>query len=437
MKNMRALFLSALILLTGAASAFAQANDPGVTANGVIGEVVAVDAKAKQVFVKTDAGSVVTVAVADTTQFKKLPPGETTLSKATDMTFDALTAGDRVFARGALSEDRKTVTARMLIAMTKTDLAQKHEADRAEWGKRGIVGVVTALNPAAKEITIQPLGGRGPQPPQQQPQGAPAGAQGGAQAAGPQAGGPPAQPAPVVVAAGAQTVKFRRYTPDSVKFSDAKASTFEELKVGDQLRALGERSTDGARFTPEEVVSGAFRTVLGTITSVNAETRELQIKTMPGNQPMTVVVSKDSDVKQVPAEFAQMMMGGGRPGGPGGGAPGAGGGGAAPAPAAGGTPAAGGGRPAGGGGEGPGGGGPRRMGGGMQEMLERLPAAKFEELKQGSMVVFSTTGADPARATAIQLIAGIDPIVQMMQARAAAQGRPVNLGSFNLGIGQP
>ena len=73
----------------------------------------------------------------------------------------------------------------------------------------------------------------------------------------------------------------------------------------------------------------------------------------------------------------------------------------------------------------------------MQEMLERLPVATFEELKQGSMIVFSTTGGDPARATAIQLIAGIDPIVQMMQARAAAAGRPVNLGSFNLGIGQP
>src|SRR5687767_3388146 len=186
MKNMRALFLSALIALTGAASVFAQAGDPGVTANGVIGEVVAVDAKAKQLFVKTDAGSVVTAAVADNTQYKKLPPGETTLSKATDMAFADLTAGDRVFARGALSEDRKTVTARMVITMTKADLAKKHEAERAEWTKRGIVGVVSAVNPATKEITVQPFGGRGPQPaPAQQPQGAPAAAQGGAQAGGP------------------------------------------------------------------------------------------------------------------------------------------------------------------------------------------------------------------------------------------------------------
>jgi hypothetical protein len=424
MKKLQALFLLAFIALTGAASAFGQTSDPGITPNGVLGDVVAVDAKAKQLFVKTDAGSVVVVALADNTLYKKVAPGETSLAKAADIQLTDVAAGDRVLARGKPSDDGKTLAgARMIVVMTKADLAQKHERDRAEWKQRGIVGTVTALNPAAKEITIQPLGGR----PTTTPQGAPAGAQPGAAAqpaaAGPQAGGPPPPPSPVIVATSAPGVKFRRYAPDSVKFSDAKTSSFEELKIGDQLRAIGSRSEDGARFTPEEVVTGAFRTVLGTITGVNPATRELQIKTMPGDQPMTVVVSKDSDVKQVPAG----MMGGGGPGGPGGGGPPAG-------QAAGGGPGAGGGR------QGGGPGGERRMmggGGGMQEMLERLPAATFEDIKPGSMIVFSTTGADPARATAIQLVAGIDPIIQMMQARAAAQGRPVNLGSFNLGIGQP
>ncbi len=387
MRRISALMLLSAALLAAAAVASGQTPDPGVTANGVIGEVVAVDAKAKQVFVKTDAGAVITVAVADSTLYKKLPPGETTLSKATDITLADLNAGDRVFARGAISDDRKTVTARMVIAMTKSDLAQKHEADRAEWRRRGVGGVITTLNPAAKEITIQPFGGR--------PAGPPPGA------AAPAPGPPPA----VVVAAGGAAVKFRRYAPNSVKFSEAKESTFEELKVGDQVRALGEKSADGLRFTPEEVVSGSFRTVLGTVTEVNPATREIQIATVEGNRPMTVVLSQDSELKQVPAEFGQTMRG------PGGGAP--------PAGAAQGGAA----------------GGPRP--GGIQEMLERLPAASVEDIKPGTMIVFSTTGAEPAKATAIQLVAGVDPLVQMMQARAAAQGRPVNLGTFNLGIGQP
>ena len=56
--------------------------------------------------------------------------------------------------------------------------------------------------------------------------------------------------------------EMRRYAPDSIKFSDAKPSTFVELKVGDQLRALGDREPDGTHFTPQKVVTGAFELLL-------------------------------------------------------------------------------------------------------------------------------------------------------------------------------
>ena len=35
---------------------------------------------------------------------------------------------------------------------------------------------------------------------------------------------------------------IRRYAPDSVKFADAKESTLAEIKVGDQVRARGDKS---------------------------------------------------------------------------------------------------------------------------------------------------------------------------------------------------
>ncbi|HYE13802.1 MAG TPA: hypothetical protein VD968_05100 [Pyrinomonadaceae bacterium] len=424
MRRMWATMLLSAALLAGGAAVTAQTSDPGITANGVIGEVVALDAAAKQIFVKTDRGSVVTVTVADSSQFKKLPPGETTLAKATDMTFAQLTAGDRVFARGAVSDDRKTVMARILIVNTKADLEAKRAADRAEWQKRGIVGVVSAVNPQAKEITIQTRTPEGPKP--------------------------------VVIAAGAPGVKLRRYAPDSVRFADAKPSTFEEIKAGDQLRAKGEKSEDGARFTPEEVVTGSFRTTLGAITAVNAEKNEISIvQPMQGGAPLTIVVRPDSVLKQVPAEFAARFAGG--PGGPGGapGAPAGSGQGqqpqqrpAGPPPAAG-QPQQQAGGP--GGGQ-PGQGGPRRMGGpDIQQMLEMLPAATLAELKPGQMIVVSSTvGADPSRVTAIQLVAGIEPIVQAMMARQGG-GRPSGGGgggipslgggaagiNFGFGIGQP
>jgi hypothetical protein len=384
MRRIWAILALAVSLAGAAASASGQAADPGITANGVIGEVVALDAAAKQMFVRTDAGSVVTVTVADNTLFKRLPPGETTLTKAADTAFKDLGAGDRVFARGAVSADRKTVMARAVIVNTKADLERKQAADRAEWQQRGVVGVVSALDPAAKEITIQTRTPEGPKP--------------------------------LTVAASQAAVKFRRYAPDSVKFADAQPSTFEELKVGDQLRAKGEKSADGARLTAEEVVSGSFRTALGTVTAVDAANNQFTIKQAQGDQTLTVVVRPDSVLKQVPAGAAAMMGGGG------GGAPG-------------------------GQGQGGGPGGARRAGGpDIQRLIENLPALSLADLKAGQMVVVSSTvGADPTRVTAIQLVAGIEPIVAAMYARQG--GRPAGgVGqltaaagqlNFGFGIGQP
>lgn len=406
MKNLRAALAVFSLTLALSVVSFGQSADPGINPGGIggaVGEVVAVDANAKQIFVKTDGGSVLTVAISDATSFRKLPPGETAFNKSVETSFSEVGAGDRVFARGTVSDDKKVVAGtRMVIVMTKADIAKKHEADRAEWRQRGVSGVITALNPSTKEITIQPSG----TPPVGQPQ----------------AGGQPAAPSAVVIAAGGDAIKFRRYAPDSVKFADAKASKFEELKVGDQLRAKGEKSADGMRLTPEEVVSGSFRTVVATVKEINADTRELQIVTLEGNRPMTVVLSKDSELKHVPAQFAQMMGG---PGGPGG-QPGAGGG------QAGGQRGPGGPAAGAGGGQAQPGGAPS-----ISDILERLPAATIADIKPNTMIVFSTTGDDPAKVMAVQLVAGIDPIVQMMQARAAAQNRPLNLGSINLGIGQP
>src|SRR5205814_5179829 len=156
----------------------------------------------------------------------------------------------------------------------------------------GIFGRVSAVNPDTKEITLQVRSFMGAQP--------------------------------ITIAAGTGNVKFRRYAPDSVKFSDAKTSSFGEIKVGDQLRAKGDKSEDGTHFTPEEIVTGSFRTSVGTVTAVDTAKNEITIKDAQTNQPLTVVVRPDSVLKQVPADMLTMMMGGGM-GGPGGGNPGAGG----------------------------------------------------------------------------------------------------------------
>ena len=186
-----------------------------------------------------------------------------------------------------------------------------------------------------------------------------------------------------------------------MKFAEAKSSKLAEISVGDQVRARGVKSEDGLKVTAEDVVFGTFVTKAGTITAVNAETREITVKDLANNKPLVIRVTADSQIKKMPDMGA--MMGGmmGRGGMPPGGAPPAG-------------AARGGMRRR----RGPGmGGGGRGMD--INAMLERMPLSKLEDLKAGeTIVVSSTKGAKSDEVTAIMMLANADNILQMIAAQS-------------------
>src|SRR5678810_470035 len=108
-------FAVALALITLFAP---QGGDPNITAKHAIGEVKTIDATAKQLIIKTDAGSMVTVSLTDKTTYKKLAPGETSLTNASDVTLADLAEGDRIMAQGTVAADQKSVPALRVIVMT-------------------------------------------------------------------------------------------------------------------------------------------------------------------------------------------------------------------------------------------------------------------------------------------------------------------------------
>lgn len=391
------LALSVCVLCQIIIVAQAQADDPAITATRVFGKITSIDVPTGKLTVKTDAGSTVVVQINTDTTFERVPPGETDTKKAVAINLSDIGVGDGIYARGRVAEDRKSVPAQKVIVVSQSEIAQKQERERAEWRRRGLSGIIESLNPQTKEITVNARMAEGQKP---------------------------------IIIPVTDKVKIRRYAPDSVRFSDAKKSSFDDLKVGDQLRAKGDRSTDGARFTAEEIVTGAFRTAGGTIKIVNAESGEIQIEDIQSKQALTIVINKDSTLKRIPENFMQMMQGG-----PGGGAGGGTGGGQQAQQQ----------RPAGGGQGAPGAAGAGQQGGGpgggfdIQRIIENLPPVTLAELKPGDMVLLSSTkGADPTRATAITLVSGVAPLFAMMQARQGGPpNRPPNLGTINLGIGGP
>src|SRR5436190_981369 len=418
-----ALFLT--ILLIAAASAFAQTPSPSPAAqiSGVIGEVKAIDAATNQMMVRADNGVIATVGINDKTQYKRMAPGAKSLTGATDITLTDVGQGDRIWARWRPGSDQKTVPAAQLVVMSKADLAKKQEQEKAEWRRRGVSGIVASVNPSTQEITVSSRT---------------------------MAGVPQSVIIPVT-----DKVMMRRYPPDTIpKYSEAKPSKLEEVKVGDQLRALGDKSADGTHMAAEEVVFGTFKIAGGTVTALDVANNQIKINDLQTKKPLTINIKPDSVIRRFPEGGAMMLGGMGGPGGPGG--PGANAQGQARpqgqgAPQGQGQAAAGQGqRPQGAGPGGPQGPGVRPGGGGgggnMADMLERLPIISINELKVGDVILMSSLpGADPTQLTAISLVSGVEPLLQMMAARQQQGGaRPqggVDLnGSFGGmfgGVGVP
>jgi hypothetical protein len=285
-----------------------------------------------------------------------------------------------------MSGDHGPIEATAVIVMTQADLARKHAADRAEWQKRGTAGQVTATNAAAREFTIS-VGAR--------------------------------EAARVVTVEAPAGASFRRYAPDSVRFADAQASTFEALNVGDRVRVLGDPSADGSRIKAEEIVFGAFRNIAGVVKTVDAGTGEIHLTDLETKKPVLVRVNADSMLRRIPEAMATMIARRRLAGANGG---------ALPAASGQGGP----GRQWGGGGGGQGGGGPRGAPD-FQQALERMPALTLADLKPGdALIVSATKGAEASQATAIVVVAGVEPLLTSA-AGGPGMGGMSNALNFDIG----
>lgn len=347
----------------------------------VSGDVVSITATS--IILKTKDGEV-NAALSDKTEFKRVPPGKPSLSTAVESKHSEIAVGDRLVVSGILSEDKKSIPALSVFLMTSAEISQQKQADSQKWATRGISGRVATANVDTGQLSIEVRGMVGTQ---------------------------------TITVTPKPDAKFRRYKQDSIQYSESLESKFSDIQTGDMIRALGDRSSDGVSFAAEEIVTGAFKTVVGTVKSVDTATNQIVVTELQTNKDVTIAVSGGSALKKIPDEMAQRMsqMGGGAgaPAGQGGGRPGG-------TPPAGGPPA-GQGQPQGGPGRNGFGGGAR---GGIDDMFERFDTISAADLKVGSMIaVSSSKNGNADKITAIKLLAGVEPFVRAAQAQTAGGGR--------------
>ena len=341
--------------------------------------------------VTSTAGQDYTVTVPAAASVLEVAPGSHDLKSATPAHLGDIAVGDKVLITGTAGDTGTALTAQRVIVMKSAAIAETHEAESAAWSQGG-GGIVKSVNASAGTVTISS----------------------GLKAV-------TVQTAPATV--------IRRYSDGSVRFEDAVASSIGAIHPGDQLRVRGTKSADGSSIAADEIVTGSFSNFSGTIASIDAAAGTLTLKDLATKKTVTVAITPNSDVHRIPTEVATRMAarlrGGAAPGAQG---ANAGAGGAKPVPASGGTASSGTGGAAG---EASGDDAQHRAGrAGMDlsQMLSRLPAETLGGLKTGEAVMIVATSSQPGKATAVTLLAGVEPILAAQPAGQAMTLSPWSLG---------
>jgi Domain of unknown function (DUF5666) len=393
----RAFGCAVLMVLVGCTLTLGQTPQPGSNPQSSRAVGTIKNAQPEMLIVTQDAGGEITANLSSETKILRVPPGDNDLMHATAIQAQDLQPGDRVLVRGQSSADGKSIAARAVIVMKQADVSAKQDREREDWQKRGVGGPVTDVDAASGTITISSPGTAGNRN---------------------------------LLIHTTKATKARRYAPDSVKFDDARPASVDQVRVGDQLRARGTRSADGNEVAADEIVFGSFRNIAGTIANIDPASNSITVQDVMAKAPVVVKITRDSQIKKLPAEMAQRIATRMK-----GGTTDAAGQSAAGAPSTQATRSeSGAAKPWGGTGGAQGTRGGSGNGGGaldLQRFLGRMPASALTDLNKGDAVmIVATQGSDPGNVTAITVLSGVEPIL------TASPNRTMTLSPWTLGAGE-
>jgi hypothetical protein len=316
------------------------------TASRVVGSITAISGHT--LTIQPDNGAPSNLTVSDTARILRSQPGAKKISEATPIALGDLAIGDRVLALVNAG------TATTVIAMKQADIAQKQQADAADWTARGTGGLVKTVDAAAGTVTIA-SGAR-----------------------------------TLTVRATPKTI-IRRYSPDSAQFAKATPSTLEQIRPGDELRVRGDRNADRSEITADEIIAGTFRNLAGTVLSTNPAENTVTINDRTSKKPVVIHITAKSQLHKLPSAMAQELAArferlsarsaGGQQKAA-----------ARQAPT-----------------ENRGEVGHRS--GNLSQMLERTPTVALSDLHKGDAVMIVATQGTPSSATAVTLLAGVEPLL--------------------------
>ena len=296
--------------------------------------------------VKTDAGDVHQVQVPTTATLKRVAPGQTDLTKADPLDFGSLAVGDRVLVTLDPNITSGTPQAARIIAIKQADVTKKQEAENAEWSQgvrglvksvdtaTGVIVVTTRIGPLTKDITVNTT----------------------------------------------KATVLKRYAPGSVAFDQAQPAPISAIQPGDQLSARGTKSADGTAIAADGVITGTFRSIPGTVISIDTAASTVTVRDLSAKKtapPVTVRIAADVQLRRLDDTMATSLAARLKGNSAGGGA------------------------------------GPGRMD--LETILDRAPQIQLGALKKNDAVMIVAT-EDASGLSAVKLLAGVEPLLEAPEA---------------------
>ena len=348
-----------------------------------------VKAVTPQDFVLTNAsGQDFAVTVPASARILLVDPATRDIKTAQPGTIADIAGGDKAIVTGTAGDAGQSLTATRVYLLKSGAIAAMHQSEQAAWA-RSVGGIVRSVDPATG--TLKVVNGT----------------------------------RETTITTTPNTI-IRRYAGSSVRFEDAVKSTVAAIQPGDQVQARGQRSADGTSVAADEIVAGSFSNFSGLLTAVDPAAGTVTLKDLATKKTVTVALTTQSNLRHLPATFAQGMASRAA-----GGAPGAAGSPGAPANGNAGQGSAG--QGSGGAGQAgapgrPGGGGPRMD---LSRIMNRLPTETAADLKPGEAVmIVASNNPDTGRPTAITMLSGVDAIL------AASPNGGTTLSPWSLGSGE-
>lgn len=203
---------------------------------------------------RDDTGEISSVRYSRSTMFAEL---STRAGAKTQISLDPLNIniGDRLCVKFKAPKDEFPWA---IFVLTRSDIQREQLTVLTGLHRNSAFGTVTHVDPATQHIQLSSIGPDGQR-----------------HTTDVDASGP---------------VLLRRYGPKASSITSATAATWNEIRTGEELYIRGPRNTDGSAIHAALIILGGFRTMVGSIISIDALHECIELKNVRSERILDVFV---------------------------------------------------------------------------------------------------------------------------------------------------